>query len=91
MIFLDSRYSDATITKVYDSRTGSYQLTAYRLWPTVTARFFYYEWKETDRLDTLALRHLGKPHLWWKIMDLNPEVIDPTSILPGTQLRIPRD
>jgi hypothetical protein len=90
MIFLDSRYSDATISKVYDSRNGSYQLTAFRVWPSATRQFFYHEWKETDRIDELALRNLGKSSLWWAIMDINPELIDPLSIPPGTLVRIPR-
>lgn len=90
MIFLDSRYNDATITRIYDSRTATYQLTAYRSWPLVSVPFFYYEWQETDRLENLALRYLGKPSLWWQIMDVNPEIINPVSIEPGTQIRIPR-
>lgn len=90
MIFLDSRYVDSTIVKAYDARNGSYQLTSFRSWPATTVRFFYHEWNETDRLDELALRYLGKSNLWWQIMDLNPEVINIVSIAPGTKLRVPR-
>jgi len=52
-------------------------------------KFYTYEWVDGDRLDTLANKFLGNPQLWWKIMDLNPEIIDPTSIAPGTLLRLP--
>lgn len=90
MIFLESRYNDSTITRAYDSRNGTYQLTVYRLWPFVSVPFFYYEWQETDRLETLALRYLGRPSHWWQIMDVNPEIINPLLIEPGTQIRIPR-
>lgn len=91
MIFLDSRYVDGTILKAYDSRNGSYQLTVIRKFPEYSSAFFHYNWVETDRLDDLALQFLGSSDLWWQIMDLNPEVIDPFSISPGTQLRIPRE
>lgn len=91
MIFLDSRYVDGTIYKAYDSRTGSYQLTVSRNWPIYSSGFFIYEWVETDRLDDVALQFLGSSSLWWRLMDLNPEVLDPFSITPGTQLRIPRE
>lgn len=90
MIFLDSRYNDSTITRAFDSRNGSYQLTVHRLWPLIRVPFFYYEWQETDRLEKLSLRYLGKPSLWWQIMDINPEIINPLGIKPGTQIRIPR-
>ena len=91
MIFLDSRYVDGTIYKSYDSRTGSYQLTVIRNWPTFALTFFLYDWVETDRLDDLALQFLGSSNLWWQIMDLNPEILDPFTIAPGTQIRIPRE
>jgi hypothetical protein len=53
--------------------------------------FFYYEWKETDRLDVVALRHLGQSNLWWQILDINPEIVDTMSVKPGTQIRIPNE
>jgi nucleoid-associated protein YgaU len=53
--------------------------------------FFWHYWVETDRLDNLSLRYLGKPNLWWRIADINPELVDPFSIEPGTPLRIPNE
>lgn len=91
MIYLDSRYSDSTLYKAFDARTGTYQVTVQRVFPEFAIDYFIHEWVETDRLDNLALRHLGDPSLWWRIMDINPEVIDPSNISPGTQLRIPND
>lgn len=90
MIFLDSRYADSTVIKAYDSRNQSYQLTAFRNFPEYKTTYFMYEWVETDRIDDLALQFLGKAELWWQIMDINPEVLDPSDIAPGTKLRIPR-
>lgn len=89
MIYLDSRYVDGRILKVWNSQKQQYDLTVFREWPTYTQSYFIYEWVETDRLDNIATRFLGDASQWWVIMDINPEIIDPQSIAPGTQLRIP--
>ena len=89
MIYLDSRYADGTVFKSFDARNASYQLTVFRNFPTYQTRFFMYEWVETDRIDDVASHFLGKPDLWWQIMDINPEVLDPMNIVPGTHIRIP--
>jgi hypothetical protein len=89
VIFLDSRYADATIFKAWDSRKSQYNLTCFRRFPDYTKRYFIYEWVENDRLDNLANRFLANSTLWFKILDINPEIIDPTNISPGTQIRIP--
>lgn len=91
MIFLDSRYSDSTLFKAYDARNASYQLTAFRTFPTYYVPYYVYEWIETDRIDDVARKLLGRAELWWEIMDINPEVLDPFNIAPGTLIRIPRD
>lgn len=90
MIYLDSRYVDSTVFKAYDSRNNTYQLTVFRNFPEYQIDFFIYEWVETDRIDDLALQFLGKSELWWQIMDVNPEILDPSNIAPGTHVRIPR-
>jgi nucleoid-associated protein YgaU len=62
-----------------------------RSFPSYKVTYFSYTWVETDRLDRVALRFLGAPTLWWQIMDVNPEIIDPLNIVPGTVLRIPSE
>lgn len=91
MIYLDSRYADGTLLKAWDSRATKkqFQLTVFRNWPTYTTNFFLYVWTEMDRLDIVANKYLGDSQLWWQIMDINPELIDPFDIAPGTQVRIP--
>ena len=89
MIFLDSRYANATIFKAWDARKSQYNLTAFRTWPSYKKEFFWYEWVDSDRLDIIANRFLNNSNFWYKIMDINPEIIDPTVIAPGTLLRIP--
>ena len=89
MIFLDSRYVDGTLVKTWNSRKSQYDLVVLRNWSTYVQSYFLYNWVETDRLDNLANKYLGNPSMWWEIMDINPEILDPFSIVPGTQLRIP--
>lgn len=91
MIYLDSRYVDGPLFKAQDSRTGEYELTVFRSFPSYKIKFFYYTWVETDRLDRVALRFLGASSTWWQIMDINPEIIDPLNIVPGTVLKIPNE
>ena len=91
MIYLDSRYADGTVFKAYDARNNTYQLTVFRNFPKYQTSFFMYEWVETDRIDDIALQFLGKSDFWWQIMDINPEILDPLNIPPGTHVRIPRD
>ena len=91
MIFLDSRYVDGRLYKACDSRTNKFQVSVFREFPSESSNYFLYTWVETDRVDNLANRFLGSPLLWWRIMDFNPEIINPSIILPGTQLRIPNE
>lgn len=91
MIYLDSRYADSLLYRALDSRTGKYNVTVRRSYPVYETAFRYHEWTETDRLDTVARRYLGSSSLWWQIMDLNPEILDPFSIPYGTQLRVPNE
>lgn len=91
MIFLDSRYADGRLYKAQDSRTGKYQVSVFRVFPTDATSYFIYEWVETDRIDNVANRFLGSPNLWWRILDFNPDIIDPITIEPGQQIRIPNE
>jgi hypothetical protein len=89
VIYTDSRYATALIAKTYDTNRDDYFFTAFREFPTATASFYYYTWVENDRIDLIANEFLGSPESWWKIMDFNPEIIDPFDIQVGTVVRIP--
>jgi hypothetical protein len=89
MIYTDSRYANGKFFRAYDANRASYSLTVLRSFPTDQAAFFYYRWKERDRVEALAARLMGDANLWWRIMDYNPEVIDPVNIPVGTLIRIP--
>ena len=89
MIYLDSRYSDGTLVKTWHPRKQQYDLVVLRQYPSYAQKYFIYEWVDGDRLDNLANRYMGNPAAWWQLLDLNPEILNPLSIAPGTQIRIP--
>lgn len=89
MIFRDSRYATGTITKEYKPNKEMWEVTVYRNFTDERARFFFYVWKEKDRIDLIAGEFLGGTDLWWKIMDFNPEHLNPFDIPVGSTLRIP--
>jgi hypothetical protein len=89
MIYTDSRYSTGTIIKAQDARTETYRLGVYRNFPNVKFSFYYYTWVAGDRIDVVSHHLLGSAVYWWKIMDANPEIVDPFSIPIGSTIRIP--
>ena len=91
MIFLDSRYVDGPLYKAKNARTNKHDIVVERAFPAYKVNFFHYEWVETDRLDLLALKYLGNSELWWQILDINPEILDPFDIAPGTAIRVPNE
>ena len=93
MIYLSSRYADSDVTFILDSRTGIAQATVIRDTPEQDLDEQYgrsYYWRDGDRLDRLAYRFYGSSLEWWRILDANPEVLNPSQIAPGTALRIPQ-
>jgi hypothetical protein len=90
MIFSDSRYADGKVIKAADSRTGKSQIAVLRVYPSLSADFYYYTWVEGDRIDTVTYQLTGVTENWWSVMDYNPEILDPNNIAPGTVVRIPR-
>lgn len=89
MIYFDSRYSDGEIRKAFDSRNGKYRFTVYREWPVISTEFVFYEWVDGDRIDLVAERFYGNSQWWWRIMDANPDIVDPVTIPAGRVIRIP--
>lgn len=89
MITSDSRYADSSMFLAYNPKGQRYDVAAMRVFPQRESEFFWYTWRSGDRIDLLAQDLLGDGNSWWKIMDLNPEVLNPFNIAPGTQLRVP--
>ena len=91
MIFSDSRYANAFITKNYNYTRNVTAIVANRVFPNSMSNFTLYIWSEKDRIDLIAYRFLGNSEYWWKIMDYNPEYADPMDIPVGSYIRIPRE
>jgi hypothetical protein len=48
-----------------------------------------YTWQIGDQIDYLAYSAYGDETQWWRIADVNPEILFWNSVQPGTQVRIP--
>lgn len=89
MIFQGSRYASSCIESVPDS-SGVYHATVYPGCHTATQyRYTTYRVQYGDRLDTIATTALGDPELWWRVADVNPEILYPDSLTPGMVIRVP--
>lgn len=85
-----SRYFDGPLAQIPNKTTGEYDIAVYRDFTSVgEVSFFIYTWVYGDSLSNLAKKYLANQLLWWKIMEINPEITDPFSIEPGAQVRIP--
>lgn len=91
MIFADSRYANGYAYKAYDAKNDAYSVTVRRAFPTESSQYYYYVWRNRDRMELVAAQQLGDSNAWWKIMDYNPEIIDGFNLAPGTVIRIPYD
>lgn len=85
-----SRYRRVpTVTRT--DRTGrTVQADAIRERPVAPGTFVHTVC-DGDRLDHLAQRYYGKPHMWWPIADANPEFASPLALLgldPITRARV---
>jgi len=83
-----SRYTQGTVVRMPDAN-GNYNLTVLRTTPAGQADYRLYTWQRGDRPDLVAYEQFGNPALWWAIFDINPELIYPLNVPPGTVVRIP--
>lgn len=68
-------YDGTAISKVKPRKPSAYELVVF---------------KEGQSFEELAATHLGDANLWWRIADINPQVLWPDEIASGTRIRIPR-
>jgi nucleoid-associated protein YgaU len=90
-IYLDSRYADGPLFMAQEPKSGNYMLSIFRTFPSYKMAYYWYEVTENDRIENIATKTIGNPNLWWQIMDINPDVLDPFTLKPGLKLRIPRE
>lgn len=89
MIYTDSRYASGNFFAARKQYSDTSHATVLRQFPTDTSGYHIYSWQEGDRIDLIARRFYNDASVWWKIMDYNPEVINPMDIPVGTTLRLP--
>ena len=90
MIERTSRYYDGPLAQTIDKTTGQYVISVFRKFPsTIQVRYISYVWKEGDNLSAISKKYGSGATFWWEIMEINPEILDPFVIIPGTILRIP--
>lgn len=85
---VNSRYNQGYYTRMPNA-AGQYNLSVLRSVPPAVSDFYLYIWRSGDRPDNVAANLLGDPQLWWAIFDINPELIYPLNIPPGSVIRIP--
>ena len=90
MIERVSRYYDGPLLQTKHKYTGQYVISVFRAFPqSKELRYILYTWKDGDTLARLSEEYGVGAKYWWEIMEINPEILDPFDIAPGTVLRVP--
>ncbi|MGD6750334.1 hypothetical protein [Streptomyces sp. BH105] len=89
MISANSRYAARTIQLVAGDDGKARNVILPGSPAVLTAIVRLYTWSEGDRPDLLAYRNFGDVSQWWRIADVNPQIMDWTDIAVGTTIRIP--
>jgi nucleoid-associated protein YgaU len=88
-IYSGSRYESARVDFIKtDIDKGKNPVLFYSFPDIGVISYVEYEWREGDRLDSVAERFYDNGTLWWTILNYNPEIRDPQNIEAGTKLRI---
>lgn len=90
MIERVSRYYDGPLAQTKEKYTDQYVISVFRKFPTGAGiSYIDYLWKEGDSVAKVAQAFSLGSKYWWEMMDINPEIIDPFNITPGTTIRVP--
>lgn len=85
-----SRYYDGPLTQIPHKYTGAYTIGVFRKWPgSSKVNYVEHIWVDGDSLGSLAEQYGDGAKYWWEIMEINPEIVNPLSITPGTLIRVP--
>lgn len=85
-----SRYQRNLLDLVADRNGNPQQYIVHRTPVAMTLQINDYLWRQYDRVDSVAAGYYGSESSWWMIAEANPQVLDWTSVVPGTRVRIPR-
>jgi LysM repeat protein len=90
MIERVSRYYNGPLLQTEDKYTGAYVISVLRAFPqTKELRYILYTWKEGDTLAGISEQYGVGAKYWCEIMEINPDILDPFDIAPGTILKVP--
>jgi hypothetical protein len=89
MISATSRYANSTVIPGSDLDGNDIMVIIFSTPTDTTFQFTYYQVNGADEVSALAQRFYGDATLWWVLANANPEVLDWTTLVAGTLLRIP--
>lgn len=89
MITANSRYSTSTVSRMTDSRGATRNTITLSSPASRTISYTSYRVVDGDTIQAIAFRALGDPTQWWRIADVNPEILAWYALVPGTVIRIP--
>lgn len=90
MIERISRYYDGPLLQTKSKYTNDYVISVFRAFPqSKEVTYIAHVWQEGDTLASLADTYGVGSKYWWEIMDINPDIIDPFTIEPGTIIKVP--
>lgn len=72
-----------------ENNNGFAVVVATRL-PVTTPNYSSYTVRDNETFQSISMRVLGTPLLYWRIADINPQVAFPDFIPVGTVIRIPQ-
>jgi len=88
MILIGSRYQNAEVQYILDSRTGLTRPTVSRGSAAPSRPNVTIQWHEGTRVDHIGREYAGLARDWWAIFDMNSEFIDPLSIPSGATVAV---
>jgi len=90
MITEGSRYEESRVLMTQGADSVYRPTTYYTPSPYAQVRSFrYHIVQEGERIELIAYNTLGDAELWWMVAELNPEILNPSRLVPGTILRVP--
>lgn len=84
-----SRYTTTPIVTLYGPDGLARQVLTGNPQESVTFTYTTYEIVGEDRIDNLARAFYGDSTQWWAFANANPEILDWSSLTPGTLIRVP--
>jgi nucleoid-associated protein YgaU len=90
MIFKGSRYQFSTVDFFNTKTTKSEQPVIFYTFSKLgLLSYWEHQYVQGERLDQIASKYYQNPKSWWLIAEYNPQIVNFTTITPGTILRIP--